>query len=662
MHLKILEVKRIAAILFAILTVAAVLTQGCARIGTPSGGRRDEMPPVMTKAHPAPNSRNFTGRRVVLDFDEFVNIKDPMTNVVVSPPGETTPRVTSQGKHVYVNFQDTLLPNTTYTIDFGSAIEDNNEGNVLENFSYTFSTGDELDSLRIAGMVLSSDGLEPMQRKLVGVHRNQADSAFLKIRFDRMARTDDRGRFSIEGLAPGEYRVFAIDDTDGNLRYSSPEEEIAFYELTVSPTVSEGETVDSIYNLKTEKLDTVVKRKRPVYLPNDILLRSFKTDRKQQYIASHARVDSTRLSIVMGAAAKKLPRFSVVGAPEMTDWYIKEHSATNDTITLWLARQSLIKADTIRVAMQYEKLDSLSNYITVSDTLRFTKDRPRVRKPEPKKKKEESDTVAPPPVFMGVTMLSGSTLEYGQPILFETQTPIERMDSMAFHIEERRDTLWVPLGDFMPQRADTLSPRRWRIDLPAMYGKELRLRIDSLAMTGIDGHSNTGLEYTGKYRAKEDYSSLKVNVSGVPGGVASFVELLQSADVVARRANVEGGVALFQNLVPGKYYMRLYLDYNRNGRYDTGDYHLGRQPEQVFYYPKQLNIKQNWEKEESWDILATAIDAQKPAALLKNKPTLKKGEKQQQYDDEEEEENFYGNRGMNSTNSNVRSNSRLQGL
>ncbi|MDE6295035.1 MAG: Ig-like domain-containing protein, partial [Muribaculaceae bacterium] len=566
-------------------------------------------------------------------------------------------------------FEDSLQPNTTYTIDFGSAIEDNNEGNVLENFSYTFSTGETLDTLRIAGMVLSADRLEPMQRKLVGVHRNMADSAFRTLRFDRMARTDDRGRFSIEGLSAGEYRVYALDDMDGNLRYSSPEEEMAFYEVTVTPTVTEGVAIDSIYNLKTERLDTVVKRVRAMYLPNDILLRSFKTDRRQQFISSYNRVDSTRLDIVMGAPGIRMPRFSVVGAPDMERWNVCERSATNDTISLWLSRQSLVVTDTLRISVDYEKLDSLNNYITMSDTLRFVTNRPRAPKKNVKKHKEaETDTVATPVRFMEVSMKSGSTLEYGQPIIIETESPVMRMDSTAFHLEERRDTLWVEVGKGLPERLDTLNPRRYKIDVPLGYGKEYRLRIDSLGMESIYGLHTAPREFTARQRAKDDYSSLTVRVSGVPDGTPAFVELLQNDDAVSRRVTLEGGIAKFENLVPGKYYMRLYLDYNGNGRFDTGDYHLQRQPEQVFYYPKQLNIKQNWEKEEGWNILDTPMNLQKPSALLKNKPTLKRGEKERSESDEEDEEDYYGNSQSGSSGRNLpgrtpgRSSSKLRGL
>ena len=199
------NIKSLHILLYIVATAtAAALLAGCASIGNPSGGRRDETPPRLLRARPADGSLNFNGNRIVLDFDEYVNVKDPTTSVVISPPGDAMPRVSAQGRRVSVNFTDSLLPNTTYTIDFGSAIEDNNEGNKLENFSYSFSTGDHIDSLRIAGMVLSAEALEPMQRKIVGVHSNLADSALTKLKFDRVARTDDRGRFSIEGLAPGK--------------------------------------------------------------------------------------------------------------------------------------------------------------------------------------------------------------------------------------------------------------------------------------------------------------------------------------------------------------------------------------------------------------------------------------------------------------------------
>ena len=223
-------------------------------------------------------------QKVELEFDELVNVKDAFSKVVVSPVSKSVPRVSSQGRKVIVQFTDTLVPNTTYTIDFADAIEDNNENNKLQGFTYSFSTGDVLDTLQISGMVLSADALEPQQGMLVGVYSNLADSAFSTLPFERVTKTDDRGRFSVQGLAPGEYRIFALADVDNDYKRANPEEAMAFYDVTLSPTSERVNAVDTVFNLLTGEVDTVLNRERTRFLPNDILLRSFESDYKSQFL------------------------------------------------------------------------------------------------------------------------------------------------------------------------------------------------------------------------------------------------------------------------------------------------------------------------------------------------------------------------------------------
>ena len=205
-----------------------MLAAACANIGNPSGGARDEDPPLFVTANPPQGALNVDKTKVTLTFNELVNVKDAFTKVVVSPPSRQVPRVASVGKRVTVTF-DSLMPNTTYTIDFADAIEDNNEANKLQGFAYTFSTGETLDSLRISGMVLDSRNLEPRQGILVGVHSNLNDSAFIKTPLLRVAKTDDKGQFTIRGLKEGTYRVFALDDKDNDYKYENPEEDMAFH-------------------------------------------------------------------------------------------------------------------------------------------------------------------------------------------------------------------------------------------------------------------------------------------------------------------------------------------------------------------------------------------------------------------------------------------------
>ena len=618
------------------------LATGCASIGNPSGGPRDEQPPRFLHSNPAPGATGVSNHNqsIRLDFNEIVNIKDAFSKVVVSPPSKSVPRVSALGKRVNINFTDTPLPNTTYTIGFGDAIEDNNEGNQLRNFSYSFSTGPTIDTLRIAGMVADARTLEPMQGKLVGVHSNLSDTAVFSIPFLRVAKTDDRGRFSIEGLPAGKYRVYALDDIDNNNIYSSPDEALAFYDHVVSPTSEEAVATDSIFNFKTGTLDTVVQRRRTVYLPNDVLLRSFLTSRKQQFVSKYERPDSTRLTLTFNAPMK-FPSLSVVGAPGMRDWYIAERSATNDTITLWLRNKSLVSTDTIRLAAGYERLDSLNRYEAYSDTLRFTNPRRVAPKAKKKSKKEqEADTVPPPTPLLDVTWTGGGTQDVNRPVVFTTATPLARLDTAKIHLEVKKDTVWRPLA-IASMRGDTLNPRRFEISYPWEYGTQYRIVADTMALTGIYGLHTGTLNHEFKTRAEKEYSTLTLRLSGWPSGVPAVVELLNASDAVAAVAPVAGGSVTFRYLPAGKYYARVFRDINGDGEWTTGDLVAGRQAEDAYYYPKRITIKQNWNKDEAWDVFSTPVDEMKPQDILKNKPTPPKGRQNQSTttsDEEEEEE------------------------
>lgn len=646
--------------LFPAGVMLSLLVASCASIGNPSGGPRDEEPPRFVRSNPAPGALNFSGDRVTLYFDEIVNVKDAFSKVSVSPPSDQTPRVSSQGHRVIVDFRDTLLPNTTYTIDFADAIEDNNEQNPLQGFSFSFSTGETIDSLRVSGMVLSADESEPLQQKPVGVFRapeggglKALDSLFRTRRFDRMARTDDRGRFSIAGLAAGDYYVVALDDQDADFKFSSPEEEIAFYPVTVSPYTEQDEVSDTIFDFKTGTVDTVVSRQRTLFLPNNILLRSSKSNFKQQYLAKYERIDTTRLSFIFNSRSLQPATYSIVGAPGLKDWAVEERSRGNDSVTLWIRPLSLVSADTLRIAANYLRTDSTMNLSEFSDTLRFTFDRAKhlrtLAQAEKDKKKQmeaalrrgDSTVLVEKTPLLAINMLTQATQDVNRPIIFETGTPLDSLDPSAFHLEWKKDTVWKPLKTPAPVMTDSLQPRRFTIEYPWKYDTQYRFTVDSLAVRGIYGLYNGPLTHEFKTRAESDYGTITLRPSGIEPGVASFIELLNGDKVVAREP-VKDGAAVFEYLQPGKYYARIYEDWNGNGEYDPGDLAKGEQPDMAYYYPKIINLKKNWSKDEAWDVFSVAIDLQKPQQILKNKPKQKKGQKvpgaKNDEDDEDEDE------------------------
>lgn len=640
--------------------IALALFASCASIGNPSGGPRDEDPPRFVRANPAPGSVNVNRERISIDFDEIVNVKDAFSNVVISPPSTSVPRVTSQGRRVTIQFTDTLLPNTTYTVDFANSIEDNNESNKLEGFTYSFSTGPTIDTLQISGMVLSSDALEPQQGMLVGVYSNLSDTAFAKLPFDRVAKTDDRGRFSIMGLAPGEYRIYALKDLDNDYHRANPEEAMAFYDFTLSPSSERVTTSDTIRNLITGELDTVVSRERTRFLPNDILLRSFESDYKSQFLQKYERVDSTRLSFIFNAPSDSLPELGLVGIEGYKDWALLERSAHNDTLTYWLLPQSLVATDSLRISARYLRTDSAQLLSAVTDTLRFYTARPRVKKKaEPKRKKSEeeeatADTVAPKPVPLHLSVLSKTTQEVYLPLLFEFATPLASLDTAAIHLESMVDSVWTPMPkDWKAVPAEPYSVRRMKIEYPWEFETEYRLTIDSLAATGIYGLQTDPLEFKFKTKGEEDYATLSFNITNFADTVPAFVELVNSSDAPVRRTPVVNGVARFDYLDPGKYYARIYEDFDGDGLYTTGfdgfttpgASRQRRQPDAVYYYPKILNLKKNWEKTETWNVFDTAVDLMKPEAIKKNKPAADKRKRQNARNntsgEEEEEEDYF---------------------
>ncbi len=626
--------------------VLAWVLASCASIGNPSGGPRDEDPPRFVRANPAPGSLNVSRQRIDIEFDELVNVKDAFTKVVVSPVPKSTPRVSSLGKRVTVQFTDSLLPNTTYTIDFADAIEDNNESNKLQGFTYSFSTGDVLDTLQISGMVLSAEALEPQQGMLVGVYSNLADSALSTLPLERLAKTDDRGRFSVQGLAPGQYRIFAIADVDNDYKRANPEEAMAFYDLTLSPYAERVEAVDTVLNLISGEVDTIVNRERTRFLPNDILLRSFESDYRSQFLQKYERVDSTRIKFIFNAPSDRLPEIHPVDIEGYKDWWILERSAKNDTLTYWITPPGLVATDSLRIAATYLRTDSAQNLTEATDTLKLFTQRPKAtKKKEKKKKDEEADTIPVKIPALGFKMTTPSSQEVNLPLMMEFDTPLSRLDSSAFHLEVMVDTLWQPVTKpWKTEPVDSLNPRTFKIEYPWEYASEYRLTVDTLAATGIYGLVTDPVEHKFKTKAEEDYCAITFTISNFTDSVPAFVELLNSSDAPVRREKVVNNSVTFRFLAPGKYYARIFEDHNGNGIFDTGDFESHRQPDMAYYYPKIINLKKNWEKSESWNVFDTAIDLMKPEAIKKNKPANDKRNRNKKSDnnlEDEEEEDYF---------------------
>lgn len=625
---------------YIFIIIAAAVMYSCANIGNPSGGPIDKTPPIFMRSNPTPNAVNVKDRKIEIFFDEIVTLKDPSTKIIVSPAQTEMPRMSALGRKVTVELVDSLLPNTTYTIDFSNSIQDNNEGNAIDNFAFAFSTGSVIDSMRVSGYVLDSRTLEPMQSVVVGLQSNLADSAFHKEKLQRVALTNDRGQFTIRNVSPGSYHIFALKDLDRDYKFGNPTEDIAFLDSIIVPSIGSREAADTVYNDLNE-IDTIMRATRPAYFPNDILLSMFNEDRKSQYLANNLRVDSTRISLTFAAASDTLPSLSIVGRNDVSDkWYTLERSQTNDTLTYWIRPPHLVSADTLMVATTYLRTDTASNLSWGTDTLKFTFQRQKAKK---KKKNEETDSLEQIR-FMELHPLANGTQEVYAPLLLQTGTPIERYSREAFHLQRKlqNDTTFYPAEiKSIALRDSTLSRRDLMLKVDWEPGAAYTLAVDSLAMTDIYGLQTKPLKVDFNVRKMEEYGNIVFNIPAVRD--SAIVELLDGTEKIVLRAPVKSHRAELLNLLPGKYYARLFIDRNGNGKYDTGNYDMHLQPEETVYYPGAINLKKNWDVEQTWDIYATPIDKQKSEAIKKNKPERKKWEKvntEKTETDEDEENGF----------------------
>ena len=593
----------------------------CASMGRPQGGARDVTPPAYVRSNPPHGTLNFKGERIEAFFDENIQLDDAFNKVIVSPTQKITPVVRSFGRRVTVELRDTLKPNTTYTIDFADAIQDLNEGNVLDGFALDFSTGDSIDTLRLSGIVLEARTLEPAQAMTIGIYREPADTAITTLPFERIARTNQLGQFTVRNLKAGNYAVYAINDLNRDNKWDRSED-IAFLGHLATPSVEAITVTDTIRT--AAGTDSLATRPGTAYYPNDLLLTWFNEGYKSQYLKDYKRPERRKITLEMGAPADSLPEIAVVKGPQgrsFSEMAVLQHNATNDTLTYWLHDPELIAADSLMLSVRHLNTDTLDRIVWKTDTLRFFW---RDKDKKKKKKDEEADTVPKPIELLPLTMTSPSDFDVYQPLRLGTSTPIARADTAAFHLEMLVDTIWTAVPH-SPVRADTLNPLTGLvIDFDTGPGQKYRIRVDSLGVENIYGLHNKDFSQELKVRALEEYSNLVLNIT--PDSLPMMVELLSEADNPVRVVSAEKGKAIFRYVNPGTYYARLWIDADSNGIWTTGCVIDSLQPEEVYYYPRKIDLKANWDVENSWDIYELPVDAQKPMKIRKNKPKPKKGE------------------------------------
>jgi len=611
------------------LLMLMIVVYSCASMGNPDGGPYDEEPPKFVRSTPKPFAINSKEKKVTIEFDEFIKLEKAAEKVVVSPPQLEQPEIKASGRKVVVGLVDSLRPNTTYTIDFADAIVDNNEGNPLGNYAFTFSTGTTIDTMEVSGTVLSASDLEPVKNIQVGLHSDLSDSAFMKKPFDRVSRTDSRGHFSIRGIAPGKYRIYALMDGNQNYLFDSKTEMIAFSDSIIIPAMEDAMRQDTIWK-DSLTIDTIKSVGYIRFLPDDIILRAFKEENDRQYLTRSERDKENHFVLTFSARADTLPTLKGLNFDER-DAFIIEKTDRNDSICYWIKDSLIYQMDTLEIQMDYLATDTLDRLVPQTDTLFLANKLTRAerekleakaaeeKEKERKKKEKKGEKIEPEPTkFLTWNVDAPSAFDLDRNVYLSFDEPVASIDTAAIHMEIKKDSLWEEIPFLFV--SDSVLPRKYEILAEWEPEKEYQLSIDSMAFKGVYGLHTNKVKQTMKVKKLDEYGTILLNITGADS--TAVVELLDGSGKVLRQQRITPqNTADFYYLNPGtKFYIRLFNDRNGNGVWDTGKYSEHLQPEEVYYFPKVWEMKANFDFEENWNINAVPVEKQKLDEIKKQKP------------------------------------------
>ena len=611
------------------LLMLMIVVYSCASMGNPDGGPYDEEPPKFVRSTPKPFAINSKEKKVTIEFDEFIKLEKAAEKVVVSPPQLEQPEIKASGRKVVVGLVDSLRPNTTYTIDFADAIVDNNEGNPLGNYAFTFSTGTTIDTMEVSGTVLSASDLEPVKNIQVGLHSDLSDSAFMKKPFDRVSRTDSRGHFSIRGIAPGKYRIYALMDGNQNYLFDSKTEMIAFSDSIIIPAMEDAMRQDTIWK-DSLTIDTIKSVGYTRFLPDDIILRAFKEENDRQYLTRSERDKENHFVLTFSARADTLPTLKGLNFDER-DAFIIEKTDRNDSICYWIKDSLIYQMDTLEIQMDYLATDTLDRLVPQTDTLFLANKLTRAerekleakaaeeKEKERKKKEKKGEKIEPEPTkFLTLNVDAPSAFDLDRIVYLSFDEPVASIDTAAIHMEIKKDSLWEEIPFLFV--SDSVLPRKYEILAEWEPEKEYQLSIDSMAFKGVYGLHTNKVKQTMKVKKLNEYGTILLNITGADS--TAVVELLDGSGKVLRQQRITPqNTADFYYLNPGtKFYIRLFNDRNGNGVWDTGKYSEHLQPEEVYYFPKVWEMKANFDFEENWNINAVPVEKQKLDEIKKQKP------------------------------------------
>lgn len=512
-----------------------ILLAACASLQQPQGGPRDKEPPNVLEEIPKNLSRNFKGNKIDITFDEYFKLSNEVSEISVSPAMDIPPFYKVKKKTLEITFKDSLEKNTTYTINFGKAIQDVNESNILKNFSFVFSTGPTLDSLQINGKVVSSDDNLPVKDATVFIFPTERDSLFGKKRASLFTTTDSSGNFSLKNLRENTYSIYGLKESAVDRIYNSPNEEIAFIN-------------------------------KPIILNKDtsgIILKLFKEIPEQFRVVSKQLEKDGRISYIFNKPINK-PSLKFID-PIIKDPII-EFSPKGDTASVWLKTYDF---DSLKVS-----INSDGNPL---DTMLLRRNRKETYQRE----------------ILFSNNLSGGKIRPDHPFIITFNIPIEsiNLDKMVL-LEDS-----TAQNNFSLIKED--GTRSYQIKYPWKVKKLYTLSFNEGAIKDIYGDQNKKLKVSFNQDEVENYGNLSLKIQKTDSLKKYVFQLLTDKGNIYSQSPIKADTTLIFNYIPtNKYKVRIIEDSNNNGEFDTGNLKLNIQPEKVWFFEKEIITRANWDREE----------------------------------------------------------------
>ena len=601
------SITRLISTAIVLLFGGALLTK-CASTMTPTGGPKDTLPPVIVLMEPNNFTTNIDTLRppkIFIGFNEYVQIKDLQKELYTSPAMKKKPSVIRRGQGIVVTIKDTLMPNTTYAINFGSAIADNNEGNPLHSMRYVFSTGSEIDSMYMSGYTADSYKADSVSKSFIyffiadSVEQpKEWDSTMFKYKPAVIARAEKNGIFIAQNLKPVDYRIYAFEDTNNNMEYEPSIDQIGFLDTVYNPKDMPGFYIwfDSL-------------RHYPSADPQ-LYFRMFKDRRfARQTLSGQERLNKHKAMLYFGAPNPEVTSIRFDSIPEDKVIYDPK-TIGRDTVALWFNMTEL--PDTIKGEITYFKHDSVNNLVEATDKLRLAwvyveskeerKKREEQEKEREKAEKAGEEWVEPEkPNPFKITIPSSGDYNKDKVLNMEFDYPLTKFDTAAITFKMTTEQITEPQDVAFHFEQDTINSQKYRLKTEWMPNAKYELLIPAGTFENVAQESNDTLKYSYTGSDPNKFAKVNVKVSGTHPKARYILQLTNAQGKVQKEiANVTPGKYLFEYVSPGDIMLRVVEDMNANGKWDTGDMVLMRQPERTEIFKNEeglelLTTKENWE-------------------------------------------------------------------